>query len=81
MVGGSCHCIGDRDQDHLQEKKVQKRKMAVEEALQRAVKRREAKGKGERERYSQVNAEIQSIARRDKKAFISEQCKKNGGKQ
>ena len=52
-----------------------------EEALQIAEKRREAKGKGERERYSQVNAEIQRIARRDKKAFISEQCKKNGGKQ
>ena len=46
-----------------------------EEALQIAEKRREAKGKGERERYSQVNAEIQRIARRDKKAFISEQCK------
>ena len=47
-----------------------------EEALQIAEKRREAKGKGERERYSQVNAEIQRIARRDKKAFLSEQCKK-----
>ena len=47
-----------------------------EEALQIAEKRREAKGKGERERYSQVNAEIQRIARRDKKAFLSEQRKK-----
>ena len=46
-----------------------------EEALQIAEKRREAKGKGERERYSQVNAEIQRIARRDKKAFLREQCK------
>ena len=46
-----------------------------EEALQRAEKRREAKGKGERERYSQLNAEFQRIARRDKKAFLSEQCK------
>ena len=53
-----------------------------EEALQIAEKRREAKGKGERERYSQVNAEIQRIARRDKKAFLSEQRKKkNRGKQ
>ena len=46
-----------------------------EEALQIAEKRREAKGKGERERYIQLNAEIQEMARRDKKAFLSEQCK------
>ena len=52
MVGGSCHCTGDRDQDYLQEKEVQKRKMAVEEALQRAVKRREAKAKEERKDIS-----------------------------
>ena len=46
-----------------------------EEALQRAEKRREAKGKGERERHTQLNAEFQRIARRDKKAFLSDQCK------
>ena len=46
-----------------------------EEVLQRAVKRREAKGKGEKERYTHWNAEFQRIARRDKKAFLSEQCK------
>ena len=46
-----------------------------EEALERAEKRREAKGKGERERDIQVNAEFQRIARRDEKAFLSEQCK------
>ena len=46
-----------------------------EEALQIAEKRREAKGKGEKERYIHLNAEFQSIARRDKKAFLSEQCK------
>ena len=46
-----------------------------DEALQIAEKRREAKGKGERERYTQLNAEFQRIARRDKKAFLSEQCK------
>ena len=46
-----------------------------EEALQIAEKRREAKGKGERERYTQLNAEFQKIARRNKKAFLSEQCK------
>ena len=46
-----------------------------EEALQIAVKRREAKGKGEKERYSNLNAEFQRIARREKKAFLSKQCK------
>ena len=47
-----------------------------EEALQTAEKRREAKGKGEKERYTHVNVEFQRIARRDKKAFLSDQCKK-----
>ena len=46
-----------------------------EEALQIAVKRREAKSKGERERYTHLNAEFQRIARRDKKVFLSDQCK------
>ena len=46
-----------------------------EEVLQRAVKRREAKGKGEKERYNHLNAEFQRIPRRDKKAFLSDQCK------
>ena len=46
-----------------------------EEALQIALKRREAKGKGEKERYTHLNAEFQRIARRDKKAFPSDQCK------
>ena len=45
-----------------------------EEALQRGEKRREAKGKGEKERYTHLNAEFQRTARRDKKAFLSEQC-------
>ena len=49
--------------------------------LQIAVKRREAKSKGEKERYKHLNAEFQKIARRDKKAFLSDQCKKNRGKQ
>ena len=56
-------------------KKYQEAKWLSEEALQIAEKRREAKGKGERERYTQLNAEFQRIARRDKKAFLSEQCK------
>ena len=46
-----------------------------EEALQIAVKRREVKGKGEKERYTHLNAEFQRIAKRDKKAFLSDQCK------
>ena len=52
-----------------------KAKWLSEEALQTAVKRREAKSKGEKERYTQLNAEFQRIARRDKKAFLSDQCK------
>ena len=57
------------------EKKCKKAKWLSEEALQIAVKRREVKSKGENERYSHLNAEIQRIARRDKKAFLSDQCK------
>ena len=51
-----------------------------EEALQIAEKRREVKGKGEKERYTHLNAEFQRIARRDKKAFLSNQCKEIEGK-
>ena len=57
------------------EKKCQKAKWLSEEALQIAVKRREAKSKGEKERYKHLNAEFQRIARRNKKAFLSDQCK------
>ena len=57
------------------EKKCKKAKWLSEEALQIAVKRREAKGKGEKERYTRFNAEFQIIARRDKKAFLRNQCK------
>ena len=56
-------------------KKCKMAKWLSEEALQIAVKRREAKSKGEKERYSHFNAEFQRIARRDKKAFLSDQCK------
>ena len=56
------------------EKKCKKAKWLSEEALQIAVKRREAKGKGEKERYKHLNAEFQRIARRDKKDFLSNQC-------
>ena len=56
-------------------KKCKKAKWLSEDTLQIAEKRREAKGKGEKERYTHLNAEFQRIARRDKKAFLSDQCK------
>ena len=71
MDRDSGHCTGERDQDHLP-KKV---KWLSEEALQIAVKRREAKSKGKKERYTYLNAEFQRVARRDKKAFLGDQCK------
>ena len=58
----------------LKKKKFKKAKWLSEEALQIAKKRREAKDKGERERYTQLNAEFQRIAMRDEKAFLCEQC-------
>ena len=57
------------------EKKCKKEKWLSEEALQIAVKRRQVKSKGGKERYKHLNAEFQRIARRDKKAFLSNQCK------
>ena len=57
------------------DKKCKKAKWLSREALQIAVKRREAKSKGEKERYTHLNAEFQRIARRDKKAFLSDKCK------
>ena len=59
---------------------MQKAKSLSEEALQIAEKRRKAKGKGEKERYIHMNAEFQRIARRDKKGFLSDQCKEIEGK-
>ena len=62
-------------------KKCKKAKWLSGEALQIAVKRRQAKSKGEKERYTHWNAEFQRIAKREKKAFLSDQCKKIRGKQ
>ena len=62
----------------LKKKEMQKEKRLSEEALQIANKRREVKGKGEKERYTQLNAEFQRIAKRDKKAFLSDQCRQIG---
>ena len=56
-------------------RKGKKAKLLSEEAIQIAVKRREMKSKGEKKRYTHLNAEFQRIARRDKKAFLSDQCK------
>ena len=63
------------------EKKCKKAKWLSGEALQIAVKRREAKSKGEKERYTHLNAKFQRISRRDKKAFFSDQCKEIEEKQ
>ena len=62
----------------LKKKKCKKAKWLSEEALQITVKRREVKGKGEKERYTHLNAEFQRIARRGKKAFLNDQCKEIG---
>jgi len=75
MDGGSWHHTGDKDQDIPKKKNCKKAKWLSEEALQIAVKRREAKSKGEKERYTHLNAELQRIGRRDKKTFFSDQCK------
>ena len=72
----SWHCTGGRNQDHPPKKKeCKKAKWLSEETLQKAKKRREAKGKGKKERYTHLNAEFQRIARRDKKVYLSDQCK------
>ena len=66
---------GDRDQDHSHRKEMQKSKMAVWGGLTNRCEKKRAKSKGEKERYKHLNAEFQRIARRDKKAFLSDQCK------
>ena len=75
MYGGLRHCTGGGYQNYPQEEEIQKARWLPEEALQTAMKRREVKGKEEKERYTHLNAEFQRIARRDKKAFLSDQCK------
>ena len=64
-----------QDRDHPHAKEMQKNKIALMGGLQLAVKRREGKSKGEKERHKHLNAEFQRIARRDKKAFLSDRCK------
>ena len=69
------HVVPTAWQDEALVRDGKKAKWLSGEALQIAAKRREAKSKGEKERYSHLNAEFQRIARRDKKAFLSDQCK------
>ena len=76
MEWGSWFCTGDRDEDYPHGKEMQKSKVVSEEAFQIAVKWREVKSQGEKERYKHLNAEFQRIVRKDKKAFLSDQCKK-----
>ena len=71
MDGGSWHCTGDRDQDHPKVKEMQKNKMAVWGGLTNSCEKK----RSEKERYTHLNAEFQRIARRYKKAFLSDQCK------
>ena len=78
MGEGLQHCKGISDQKHPQEKGIQKGKMVVGRGLTITEKRREAKSKGEKERYTHLIAEFQRIARRDKKAFLSDPCKEIG---
>ena len=80
MLGELCTEVHDIVQEAviktiLKKKKCKKAKWLSEEALQIAVKRREAKSKGQKDRYTHLNGEFQRIARRDKKDFLSDQCK------
>ena len=75
MDGGSWHCTGNRDQDHPQEKEMQKSKMAVWRGPTNSCEKKRSKSKAEKENYTHLNAEFQRTARRDKKAFLSDQCK------
>ena len=68
-------------QNHPRGKKYKKANWLSEEALQTPEKTREVKGKGEREKYTQLNAEVQGIAQGSKKVFLSEQCKEIEGKE
>ena len=75
MNQGLWHYTGGSDQDHPQVKEMQKGKMVVWGGLTHSCERRETKRKGEKERHTHLTAEFQRIARRDKKAFLSDQCK------
>ena len=71
----ACDITGGRDQDHPQEKEMQKGKMVLWGGLTISCEKKRSESKGEKESYTHLNAEFQRIARRDKKAFLSKQCK------
>ena len=75
MDRDSWHCIGGSDQDHSQEKEIQKGKMVVWGGLTNTWEKKRKQRQRGKERYTHLNAEFQRIARRDKKAFLSDQCK------
>ena len=75
MDWGSWHCTGDRDQDHLHGKEMQKSKMAFWGALTNNCEKKRSEKQRRKGKYKHLNAEFQRIARRDKKAFLSNQCK------
>ena len=75
MDGSSWHCTGGSDEDPPQEKEMQKGKMVVWGGLTNSWEKRKAKGKGEKKRYTYLNAKFQRIVRRNTKAFPGDQCK------
>ena len=75
MARGLWHYIGGSDEDHLQEKEMQKGKMVVWGGLTNSWEKKRHEGQREKERYTHLNAKCQRIARRGKKAFLSDQCK------
>ena len=75
MDRGLGHCTGGSDKDHPQEREMQNGKMVVWRGLTNSWEKKKAKGKGEKERYTDMNAESQRRARKAKKAFLSDQCK------
>ena len=79
MDGGSWHCTGDRDQDHPHRKQTQKGKMVVWGGLTNSCEKKRSKKQRRNERDSHLDAEFQRISGRDKKAFLSDQCKEIEG--
>ena len=75
MDGGFWHCTGNSDQNHPQEKEMQKGKIVVSGGLTNNWEKKRSKRQGEKESYVHLSAGFQRIARRDKKAFFSDQCK------
>ena len=81
MDRGSWHCTGDREQDHPQEKEMQKSKMVVWGGLTYSCEKKRSEKQRKKERYTHLNAEFQRITRREKKAFLSNQCKEIRGEE